>query len=90
MPAMGGALGSVAPHWSQLSLLKSLVAPQAVSYTHLDVYKRQRYGFPTASIVDMGEVTEHLLNRECQGRVVIDDKVKAALDAYYEQYGAKR
>lgn len=51
---------------------------------------RERYGFPTASIVDMGEVTEHLLNRECQGRVVIDDKVKAALDAYYEQYGAKR
>ena len=29
MPAMGGALGSVAPHWSQLSLPKSLVAPQA-------------------------------------------------------------
>ncbi len=51
---------------------------------------RERYGFPTVSIVDMGEVTEHLLNRECQGRVVIDDKVKAALDAYYEQYGAKR
>ncbi|MEG0417910.1 orotate phosphoribosyltransferase [Gordonibacter sp.] len=50
---------------------------------------RERYGFPTASIVDMAEVTEHLLNRECQGRVVIDDEVKAALDAYYEQYGAK-
>ncbi|MEG1168335.1 MAG: orotate phosphoribosyltransferase, partial [Gordonibacter sp.] len=30
---------------------------------------RERYGFPTASIVDMAEVTEHLLNRECQGRV---------------------
>lgn len=50
---------------------------------------RERYGFPTASIVDMAEVTEHLLGRECQGRVVIDDEVKAALDAYYEQYGAK-
>ncbi|MEG0301949.1 orotate phosphoribosyltransferase [Gordonibacter sp.] len=50
---------------------------------------RERYGFPTASIVDMAEVTEHLLNRECQGRVVIDNEVKAALDAYYEQYGAK-
>ena len=24
-----------------------------------------------------------------QGRVVIDDDVKAALDAYYEQYGVK-
>lgn len=51
---------------------------------------RERYGFPTASIVDMAEVTEHLHNRECQGRVVIDDGVKTALDAYYEQYGAKR
>ena len=50
---------------------------------------RERYGFPTAAIVDMAEVTEHLLNRECQGRVVIDDDVKAALDAYYVRYGAK-
>ena len=50
---------------------------------------RERYGFPTASIVDMAEVTEHLHNRECQGRVVINDTVKAALDAYYELYGAK-
>ncbi len=50
---------------------------------------RERYGFPTASIVDMAEVTEHLLNRPCQGRVVIDDNVKAALDVYYAQYGAK-
>ena len=50
---------------------------------------RERYGFPTAAIVNMAEVTEFLHNRECQGRVVIDDTVKAALDAYYEQYGAK-
>ncbi|MDO4182219.1 MAG: orotate phosphoribosyltransferase [Coriobacteriia bacterium] len=47
------------------------------------------HGFPTASIVDMTEVTEYLHNRECQGRVVIDDACKAAIDAYYEQYGAK-
>lgn len=50
----------------------------------------ERYGFPTASIVNMAEVTEHLFNRECQGRVVIDDNMKAALNAYYKQYGAKR
>lgn len=37
----------------------------------------------------MAEVTECLYNREVQGRVVIDDDVKAALDAYYEQYGVK-
>ena len=47
------------------------------------------YGFPTASIVSMADVTEHLHNRECLGRVVIDDACKAAIDAYYETYGAK-
>ena len=50
---------------------------------------RERYGFPTASIVNMAEVMELLHNREVAGRVVIDDGIKAALDAYYEQYGAK-
>ena len=49
----------------------------------------ERYGFPTASIVDMAEVTEHLYNRECQGRVVINDEIKTAIDAYYKEYGAK-
>lgn len=47
------------------------------------------YGFPTAAIVSMKDVVEHLYNRECQGKVVIDDKIKAAIDAYYEQYGAR-
>lgn len=47
------------------------------------------YGFETNAIVTMAEVTEHLYNRECQGKVVIDDTLKAAIDAYYEQYGAK-
>ena len=47
------------------------------------------YGFPTAAIVSMGEVIEHLHNRECLGRVVIDDAMKSSIDAYYEQYGAR-
>lgn len=47
------------------------------------------YGFPTAAIVTMGEVVEYLHGRAVDGRVVIDDAVKAALDAYYEQYGAR-
>ncbi|WP_139653561.1 orotate phosphoribosyltransferase [Raoultibacter phocaeensis] len=50
---------------------------------------RDRYGFPTAAIVTMEEVTECLHNKECQGRVIIDDDVKAALDAYYEKYGVE-
>ena len=40
-------------------------------------------------IVTMAEVTEHLHNRECQGRVVINDEIKEAIDKYYEQYGCK-
>ena len=48
------------------------------------------YGFPTAAIVTMEDVTEYLYNRECGGRVVIDDTIKAAIDAYYAQYGAER
>ena len=95
-----------------------------VSYTHLDVYKRQilkaqgnveikglivslnrmergkgtkcaldeikdLYGFPTAAIVSMEDVVGHLYNRDCGGKVVIDDQIKAAIDAYYEQYGAQ-
>ena len=47
------------------------------------------YGFDTAAIVSMDEVVEYLYNRECQGRVIIDDTLKSSIDAYYEQYGAK-
>lgn len=50
---------------------------------------QEKYGFPVASIVSMAEVVEHLYNREVAGRVVIDDTLKQAIDAYYEQYGAK-
>ena len=49
----------------------------------------ERYGFPTASIVTMEEVVEHLYGREVQGQIVIDDALKAAIDAYYEKYGAR-
>ena len=48
----------------------------------------EKYGFPTGAIVTMKEVTEHLYDREVNGKVVIDDKIKAALDEYYKQYGA--
>ena len=48
---------------------------------------REKYGFETNAIVTMEEVVEHLYNRTCQGRVVIDDTIKAAIDDYYKQYG---
>ena len=48
------------------------------------------YGFETASIVDMDDVVEALWNKEVNGEVIIDDKIKADIDAYYELYGAKK
>ena len=50
---------------------------------------KDTYGFDTNAIVTMEEVVEHLYNKECGGRVVIDYEIKKAIDAYYEQYGAK-
>ena len=47
------------------------------------------YGFETNAIVTMKEVIEHLYNKVYKGKVIIDDTFKAAIDAYYEQYGAK-
>ncbi|MBR6395810.1 MAG: orotate phosphoribosyltransferase, partial [Lachnospiraceae bacterium] len=46
------------------------------------------YGFPTAAIVNMKEVISYLYGKEVNGSVLIDDKIKAALDEYYAQYGA--
>ena len=50
---------------------------------------KELYGFDTAAIVTMEEVVEHLYNRPYKGKVIIDDTLKAAIDAYYEMYGAK-
>lgn len=50
---------------------------------------QEKYGFATGAIVNIEEVVEYLYNRPYQGTVYIDDTLKAAIDAYYEQYGAK-
>lgn len=50
---------------------------------------KEKYGFPANAIVSMADVVECLYNRPCQGRLIIDDKMKEAIDKYYEQYGAK-
>ena len=50
---------------------------------------QEKYGFPANAIVSMADVVECLYNRPCQGRLIIDDKMKEAIDTYYEQYGAK-
>lgn len=48
----------------------------------------EKYGLKTTAIVTMAEVVEHLYGKTYKGKVVIDDAMKAAIDAYYEQYGA--
>lgn len=50
---------------------------------------QEKYGFAAAAIVNMSEVVEHLYQKPYQGRIYIDDVLKKAIDAYYEQYGAK-
>ena len=50
---------------------------------------KETYGINTAAIVSMADVTEALYNKEVNGEVIIDDTIKAAIDKYYEEYGAK-
>ena len=50
---------------------------------------KEKYGFDANAIVTMKEVVDYLYNKECQGRIVIDDKIKSAIDAYYDEYGVK-
>ncbi len=50
---------------------------------------KEKYGFNTNAIVTMAEVVEYLYNKEYNGKVIIDDKIKASIDSYYEQYGVK-
>lgn len=50
---------------------------------------KELYGFDANAIVTMKEVVEHLHNKPCNGEIVIDDRLKKEIDAYYEQYGVK-
>ncbi len=49
----------------------------------------EKYGLKTTAIVTMAEIVEHLYNKEYNGNIIINDKLKAAIDAYYEEYGTK-
>ena len=50
---------------------------------------KEKYGFDAHAIVSMADVVECLYNKPCNGKIIIDDTLKAAIDAYYEQYGVK-
>lgn len=48
-----------------------------------------RYGFPTAAIVTMREVIDILSSSSNVQERVITDEIKARIDAYYAEYGAR-
>ena len=50
---------------------------------------QEKYGIRTNAIVTMQEVTQYLYQTPYKGKILIDDTLKAAMDAYYKQYGAK-
>ena len=50
---------------------------------------KEKYGFEANAIVAMADVVEYLYNKPYQGKIYIDDELKASIDSYYEQYGVK-
>ena len=47
------------------------------------------YGMQTAAIVTMAEVVEYLKDTPVDGKYVLDEKILAAIDDYYKQYGGE-
>lgn len=50
---------------------------------------RQDYGIKVCPIVTVKEIIAFLHNRPIDGKVYIDDAMKASMEAYLAQYGAK-
>ncbi len=50
----------------------------------------KKYGFEANAIVTMEDVVECLYQKECKGKVLIDDTLKKAIDDYYAKYGADK
>lgn len=49
----------------------------------------EAFGIKTCAIVTMKDVVEHLHNNPYKGNIIIDDRLKTAIDDYYSLYGAK-
>ena len=50
---------------------------------------QDEYGIRVFPIVTVREIIAHLHNRPVNGKVYIDDAMKAAMEAYLAEYGAK-
>ena len=51
---------------------------------------KELYGFDANAIVTMEDVVEYLYNKPYKGKIYINDEMKASIDRYYAQYGAKQ
>ncbi len=51
---------------------------------------KEKFEMKTCAIVTMEEVVKCLYNTEIDGQIIIDDEMKARIDAYYVQYGATK
>ncbi|MCQ2081003.1 MAG: orotate phosphoribosyltransferase [Lachnospiraceae bacterium] len=51
---------------------------------------KDKYGIEARAIVNMDEVVECLYNKKVNDKILIDDELKKAIDAYYAQYGATK
>jgi orotate phosphoribosyltransferase len=50
---------------------------------------RQTLGAPAFSIVTIDEVSEYLLGRKIEGKVVLDNEMHAKIRAYRAEFGGK-
>ena len=82
----GGFLGSKLKDGDRVIMIEDVTTS---GKSMEETVPKERYGFPTSAIVSMADVVEHLYNKECEGKVVIDDALKAAIDKYYAEYGVK-
>ena len=50
---------------------------------------QDEFNFQTEAIVNLDEIVDYLHNKEINGKVVLNDTIKSAIDAYRHKYGAK-
>ena len=75
----------------RIKVLVTLVVLLLATSMQLSAQKKYRhyYNYYVPKAVTMEEVVECLYNKPYNGKVYIDDELKAAIDHYYELYGAK-
>lgn len=49
---------------------------------------REKFGLETHAIVTMEEVVSYLYNKEINGKILLNDKIKDRIDEYYKEFGA--